>query len=79
MRDCLVEYCALRELPRPDDVGDGAVDEDVAWLEVEQCRFWDAGVRAAEPEDLRSLFFGELREEVGVLSVDLGGPGFVVD
>ena len=49
MCDCVVEYCPLREFPRPHDVGHGVVDEDVAWLEIEEYCFWDAGVRAAEP------------------------------
>lgn len=48
------------------DVGDVAVDEDVAGPEAEDGGFGDAGVGAAEPEDRGLLARGEGGEEVRV-------------
>lgn len=56
---------------RGDDVGDVAVDEDVAGLGGEEGRFGAAAVGAAEPERRWGLAFGAFGEEVGV-----GGLGF---
>jgi hypothetical protein len=50
-----------------EDVGDVAVDEDVAGFETEDGGFGDAGVGAADPEDFGGLAFGEGGEEVGVV------------
>lgn len=61
-----------------DDVGDVAVGEDIAGLEAEDGGFGFAGVRAAEPEDLGGLAFGEGGEEVGVGGGGGGGPFVVV-
>ncbi len=55
-----------------------AVDEDFAGLEAQDRGLGDAGVGAAEPEDLRVLGVGEGGEEFGVLAGAGGGPGFVL-
>ena len=60
------------------DVGDVAVDEDVAGVEAEEGGFGDAGVGAAEPEDLGLLALGEGGEEVGLVLGGCLGPFFVV-
>ena len=61
-----------------EDVGDVAVDEDVAGPEAEEGGLGDAGVGAAEPEDLRVLAAGEGGEEVRQLVGDGLGPVFVL-
>ena len=76
--DGVAENAALREFPGAHDVGDGAVDEDVAGCELQEGRFGHARVGAAEPEDFGLLLFGEVGEEFGVRGVDVVGPGFVV-
>jgi hypothetical protein len=43
------------EVRGDEDVGDVAVDEDVAGVEAEDGRFWAAGVGTADPEDLWGL------------------------
>ena len=53
-----------------DDVGDVAVHEDVAGLAAADGCLRDAGVGAADPEDLGGLALCEGGEEVG-----LGGGG----
>lgn len=59
------------------DVGDVAVDEDIAGLEAEEGSLRDAGVTAADPKDGRVLSLCALGEEVGVLVGDGLGPGGV--
>ncbi len=54
------------------------MDEDVAGEEVEDCGFGDAGVGAAEPEDLGGLAGGEGGEEGGVGVGGCVGPFFVL-
>ena len=66
-----------REVRRREDVGDIAVDEDVARLEAQEGRLRAAGVGAAEPEDLRGLALGQRGEEVRVGLGDLLTPGLV--
>ena len=66
------------EVARVQDVGDVAVDEDVAGLEAEDGGFGDAGVGAADPEDLGVLAVGEGGEEVWVFRGGFLGPGFVL-
>lgn len=60
------------------DVGDVAVHEDVARLEAEDGGFGDAGVGAADPEDLGGLALGEGGEEVGFGFGEGLGPFFVL-
>ena len=60
-----------------EDVGDVAVHEYLAWVEVEEGGFGGAGVGAAEPEDGGVLGFGEGGEEVGFCFGGAVGPGFV--
>lgn len=55
------------EVRGDEDVGDVAVDEDVAGVEAEDGGFWAAGVGTADPEDLRGLALGEALEEGGLL------------
>jgi len=57
-----------------DDIGDVAVDENVAGLEAEEGGFGDARVGTAEPENSRRLPSSELREEVGVLVIFIACP-----
>lgn len=61
-----------------EDVGDVAVHEDVARLEAQHGGFRDAGVGAADPEDLRVLAGGEGGEEVRVGGGGGLGPLFVL-
>lgn len=51
--------------------------EDVAGLEAQHGGFGEAGVGAADPEDLRGLAGGEGGEEGGVLLGGGAGPVFV--
>lgn len=51
------------DVRRGDDVGDVTVDEDVAWLQAQDCGFRAAGVGAAEPdcwERLLAIALGRL-------------------
>lgn len=66
------------EVGRRQHVGDVAVHEDVAGLEAEDGGLGDAGVGAAEPEDLGLLAGGEGGEEVGVVAGGCLGPLFVL-
>ncbi len=66
------------QVRRGQDVGDVAVDEDVARLEAEDGGFGDAGVGAADPEDLGGLALGEGGEEVGFGLGEGLGPFFVL-
>lgn len=63
---------------RGDDVGDVAVDEDVARLGVQEGGFGAAAVGAAEPEGGGRLAFGAFGEEVWVCGLGFGGEGFVL-
>ena len=76
--DGVAENAALREFPGAHDVGDSAVDEDVAGCKLQEGRFGHARVGAAEPEDLGLLLFGEVGEEGWGGGVDVVGPDFVV-
>jgi len=60
-----------------DDVGDVAVGEDVAGLEAEDGGLRDAGVGAADPEDLGRLALTAFGKEVGVFLGRLLGPTLV--
>lgn len=60
------------------DVGDVAVHEDVARLEAEDGGFGDAGVGAADPEDLGLLAGREGGEEVGLVVGGCLGPLLVL-
>jgi len=77
VRDGVLDHRGGGEVARVQDVGDVAVDEDVAGLEARDGGFGDAGVGAAEPEDFGGLAFGEGGEEGGVGFVGVGAPGFV--
>jgi len=66
------------EVARMQDVGNVAVDEDVSRLEAKDGGFGDAGVGAADPEDLGGLALGEGGEEVGLFGGGVLGPGFVL-
>jgi hypothetical protein len=48
--DCELDHGRGVDVRRGDDVGDITVDEDVAWLQAQDCRFRAAGVGAAEPD-----------------------------
>jgi hypothetical protein len=45
----VLDHSARVDVGGADDVGDVAVDKNVAGLEAEDCRFGDARVGAAEP------------------------------
>ncbi len=62
------------QVGRVEDVGNVAVHEDVAGFQAEDGGFGDAAVGAADPEDARSLAFGEGGEEGGVGAGCVGGP-----
>lgn len=66
-----------RDVVRRKHVGDVAVDEHVARLQAQDGGLGDAGVGAADPEDLRGLRVGEAAEEVGILAGRGLTPGFV--
>jgi len=66
------------QVARVQDVGDVAVHEDIAGLEAQERGFGDAGVGAADPEDLRGLALCEGGEEGGVVGGGSAGPGFVL-
>lgn len=53
--DRVLDHGLAVQVGRGEDVGDVAVDEDVAGLEAEHGGFGDAGVGAADPEDLGVL------------------------
>jgi hypothetical protein len=60
-----------------DDVGDVAMDEDVARFAAQDGRLGHSRVRAADPENRRRLAFGAGGEEVGVFGADFLGPFLV--
>lgn len=51
-RDGICDHGEHAVVVRVDLVRDVAVDEDVAWARGSHDAFWDARVRASEPEDL---------------------------
>lgn len=55
VRDGVGDDALAVEVRRGEHVGDVAVHEDVAGFEAEDGRFGDAGVGAADPEDLGVL------------------------
>ena len=75
--DGVLDHSAGVDVGRADDVGDVAVDKDIARLEAEDRRLRDARVGAAEPEDRRGLAASEGWEERGVLMGFVGCPGGV--
>ena len=60
-----------------DDVGNVAVDEDVARLEAEDGGFRAARVGTPNPQDFGVLAVSEGREEIRVGFGRVGCPGFV--
>ncbi len=64
----VLDYAEGGQVGGGEDVGDVAVGEDGAGGEVQERGFGDAGVGAAEPEDLGVLAFCEGGEEVGGVS-----------
>lgn len=76
--DTELDHTEQRDIRRADDVGDVAVDKDVARLHAHDGGLRHARVGAADPEDLGSLAFGAGGEEVWVGGGSFGGPFFVV-
>ena len=76
--DGVLDHTQRVQVARVQDVGDVAVDEDIARLEAEDGGFGDAGVGATDPEDLGGLAFCERGEERGVVGGGIAGPGFVL-
>lgn len=66
VNDGVLDHAGRVEVAVVDDVGNVAVHEDVSGLEAEDGRLGAAGIRAADPEDLRLLADGEGREELAV-------------
>ena len=60
------------------DVGDVAVDENLARREAGDLVGGHAAVRAADPEVFRALLVGEFAEEVRIVGVDRVRPVAVV-
>lgn len=78
MLDGVGDHALAADVGRRQDVGDVAVHEDVARVEAEEGGLGDAGVGAAEPEDLRLLALREGGEEVGLGLGGRLGPFLVV-
>lgn len=78
MHDGIADDAEGTEVARMQDVGNVAVDEDVARLEAADGGFGDAGVGAADPENLGALALGEGGEEVGLFGGGFLGPGLVL-
>ena len=75
--DGVLDHRETGEVVGREKVGDVAVHEDFAGLEVEDGGFGDPRVGAAEPEDLRLLAGTEGGEEAWVRGGGAGGPGGV--
>ena len=71
--DGVVDDGLAGHVVRGDDVGDVAVDEDVARLGGEEGGFGAAAVGAAEPEGGGALALGAFGEEVRVGGLGFGG------
>ena len=67
--DCVFNDGGNGDIGRGDDIGDVAVDEDVAGLEAEEGGFGDAGVGAADPD----CQFKEAQSACGLILSILGG------
>lgn len=78
VRDGVGDDALAVEVRGREDVGDVAVHEDVAGLEAEDGGLGDAGVGAADPEDLGLLARCEGGEEVGVVVGGGLGPLLVL-
>lgn len=76
--DGVLDHAGGGEVTGVQDVGDVAVDEDLARVGAAEGGFGHAGVGAAEPEDAGGLALGTAGEEVGVALGGLGGPFFVL-
>lgn len=57
-----------------DDVGDVAMDENLAGGEACDLIGGHAAVRATDPKVLRALLVGEFAEKIRVVGMDIGGP-----
>jgi hypothetical protein len=68
--DCVLEDTEGGEIGCRQQVGNVAVDKDVAGHQIEDCSLRDAGVGATEPEDFWGLANGKGGEES---RVGLGG------
>jgi len=77
MRNGVGDHGLRAEVRRLQDVCNVPMDEDRARREVQESRFGDTGVRAAEPQDGRGLALGEFGQEVGVLRMGFFGPVFI--
>ncbi len=75
--DGVLEDGEAVEIGVVDDVGDVAVNEDLAGAEAEDFVGGDAAVGATDPEVFRALDADEFFEKVGLLGLHLGGPGAV--
>ena len=62
MFDGVLDHGQRRHIARVQDIGNVAVRKDIAGIENQDCRFWNSGIRAAEPEELRGLFAGKIWE-----------------
>jgi hypothetical protein len=61
-----------------DDIGDIAMDEDLAGHEVDDLIGGDAAVRASDPEEFGRLLCGKLAEETGVIVLHPVRPSPIV-
>jgi hypothetical protein len=50
MHDRVLDHGLRVDVRWRDDVGDVAVNEDVTWVQAEDCCFRDAGVGTADPD-----------------------------
>ena len=78
MHDGIADDAERVQVAPVQNIGDIAVHEDIAGLEAQERGFRDAGVGAADPEDLGGLAFCAGGEEGGIVGGGLASPGFVL-
>jgi hypothetical protein len=66
MRNRILNHTRRVDIVGMHRVGNVAVHEYVAGLALANCALREAGVAAAEPEDLRGLALGEVDKGIGV-------------
>lgn len=70
----ILHDCKEVEIGFHDDVGDVAVDKDLAWGEAGDLVGGHAAVGTTNPEVLGALLVGEFAEKLRVVGVDAGSP-----
>jgi hypothetical protein len=76
--DGVLDHGEAIEVRVHDEIGDVAMNEEFAWLQSHDLIGRNAAVRAADPEILGRLLFGQLLKKVRLAGTDVVRPSSVV-